>query len=87
MKALTTTLPVGPTPDMALAIIDQLGQEAFAVVAEGVKERARARACATWNQMRRAARQGGLRKPDFLQAIAEVRGRRRARRASPVRRP
>jgi hypothetical protein len=72
-------LPVKPTPDMALAIIDQLDEKAFYKVAEGVRLMARRKAYDAMEEMRTAARRGGLKKSDFQQAMKEVRGRKKKR--------
>jgi hypothetical protein len=80
-------LPIKPTPDVALAIVDQLDEKGFSEVAEAIRARARERACDAWDRMRRSARRAGLRRADFEKALREVRLRKRGRHAATARRP
>jgi hypothetical protein len=80
MASPNLQLPVKPTPDMALAIIDQLDEKDFYQVAQGIQDRARGKAFDALETMRKSAKEGGLTQDDFQQALKEARAQKKKRR-------
>jgi hypothetical protein len=73
MKENTLQLPIAPTRQLALAIVDQLPTKEYSRFLSDMRLRSRDRALVSLRRFRSAVRKSGLTKRDFTQALEEVR--------------
>jgi len=73
-------MPAEACREMALTLIDNLPRDEFIKITDDIKMRARQRAFNALDQMRLAAKRGGLRRRDFDQALEKVRATKRNKR-------
>jgi len=73
MKAHLLQLPIAPTRQLALAIVDQLPSREYSRFLSDIRARSRDRAMTSLRRLRSSMRAGGLTQRDLTQALEEVR--------------